>query len=400
MRSGAGWQGRYDVVIAGASFAGLATALQLRGRVLVLDHQPVGAGQTSACGTTLSALTALGAGHTVQQVHQDLVLHLTPRRGPTRRLTYRLPYAFCTFDYAALCRTLAGRAAARGVSFARARATGWADGALLTDRGPVEADLVVDATGWRAAVASAIDPAYVRRERLSCGLEVELPQPAANRAQGLHFWAGQGTVWPGYAWSFPCGATSRLGVIAYAERGGATSKDLRELLDAFLDGPGADYWSADGDRSWCPGGDAPPQGPPTHGSPTRGRHLHGGFLPCAPRRPVVGPVLVVGDAAGQCLGFTGEGIRPALTFAVRCGQLIQETLEGRRSAAEARAANRRYVTLRLPYLRLMGALQGAMSRMSDGGLTRYCVSAYPGVVFRFLMGQYRLPADPAPLLES
>ena len=39
-----------------------------------------------------------------------------------------------------------------------------------------------------------------------------------------------------------------------------------------------------------------------------------------------------------------------------------------------------------------------MSRMSDGGLTRYCVSAYPGVVFRFLMGQYRLPADPAPLL--
>ena len=79
------WQGRYDVVIAGASFAGLATALQLRGRVLVLDHQPVGAGQTSACGTTLSALTALGAGHTVQQVHQDLVLHLTPGRGPRPR---------------------------------------------------------------------------------------------------------------------------------------------------------------------------------------------------------------------------------------------------------------------------------------------------------------------------
>ncbi len=85
MRRGAEWQGRYDVVIAGASFAGLATALQLRGRVLVLDHQPVGAGQTSACGTTLSALTALGAGHTVQQVHQELVLHLTPGRGPAQR---------------------------------------------------------------------------------------------------------------------------------------------------------------------------------------------------------------------------------------------------------------------------------------------------------------------------
>jgi flavin-dependent dehydrogenase len=202
-------------------------------------------------------------------------------------------------------------------------------------------------------------------------------------------------VWPGYAWSFPCGATSRLGVIAYPERGEATSKALRELLDAFLDGPGADYWSADGTRSWRPDGDAP-----TRESPTRGRHLHGGFLPCAPRRPVVGPVLVVGDAAGQCLGLTGEGIRPALAFAVRCGQLLQETLEGRRSAAEARAAYRRYVSLRLPYLRLMGALQGAMSRLSDAGLLRACVSAYPGLVFRYLMGQYRLPADPAPLLES
>ena len=82
MRRVAEWQGRYDVVIAGASFAGLATALQLRGRVLVLDHQPVGAGQTSACGTTLSALAALGAGHTVQQVHRDLVLHLTPGGAP------------------------------------------------------------------------------------------------------------------------------------------------------------------------------------------------------------------------------------------------------------------------------------------------------------------------------
>ena len=57
-------------------------------------------------------------------------------------------------------------------------------------------------------------------------------------------------------------------------------------------------------------------------------------------------------------GIDGEGIRPALTFAVRCGQLIQETLEGRRSAAEARAAYRRYVTLRLPYLRLMGPCRG------------------------------------------
>jgi menaquinone-9 beta-reductase len=387
METAEDWEGRYDVVIAGASFAGLATALQLRGRVLVLDHRPVGEGQTSACGTTLAALEAIGARPTLQQVHRELVLHLSPAgpQAPARLLRYRLPYAYCTFDYRALCLTLAGRATERGVTFARARATGWRDGALQTDRGPVEARLVVDATGWRAAVAGSIDPRYVRRDRLSCGLEAELPQPAAHRAEGLHFWAGLGTVWPGYAWSFPCGPVSRLGVIAYPERGAATSKALREALDAFLDGPGADYWSPDGAGSWRPGRHAP----------TRGRHLHGGFLPCAPRRPVVGPAFVVGDAAGQCFGLTGEGIRPALAFAVRCGQLLRATIEGRLTPEEARASYRRYVALRLPYLHLMRAVQGAVSRMSDRGLTLYSLAAAPGLVFRCLMGQYLWPADPA-----
>src|SRR4029079_8002371 len=112
-----GRTGTYDAIVAGASFAGLATALQLRGRVLVLDHGPVGDGQTSACGTTLAAIEAMDARHTVQQVHRHLVLHLAPPRGRPRVLRYRLPYAFCTFDYRALCQTLAARAAQRGVEF-------------------------------------------------------------------------------------------------------------------------------------------------------------------------------------------------------------------------------------------------------------------------------------------
>ncbi|NIW91899.1 MAG: hypothetical protein GWN20_03100 [Phycisphaerae bacterium] len=42
----------YDVIIAGASFAGLAVANQLSGhKVLLIDRKPNGAGQTSACGT-------------------------------------------------------------------------------------------------------------------------------------------------------------------------------------------------------------------------------------------------------------------------------------------------------------------------------------------------------------
>jgi flavin-dependent dehydrogenase len=379
----------YDVAIAGASFAGLAVATQLRGRrgrVVIVDHQPVGEGQTSACGTTVSALQAVGALDTIQQVHHTLVLHLAPqgeRRG--RTLTYRLPEPFCTFDYRALCVLLADRARGRGVEIVRARATGHRGGQLLTDSGPIDARCVVDATGWRAAVASSIDARYVRREHLSCGLETELSQPAG--IEGLHFWAGLGTVWPGYAWSFPAGPVARLGVIAYPEAGESPSKGLREALDAFLDGPGAAYWSPDGTH--------PRTASRGNGAPTDGRHLHGGFLPAAPRRPVVGGIFVVGDAAGHCFGLTGEGIRPAIALALACGRYIQEALDGRSTLAAARTRYGAHVGRRIAYWRLMRLLQRLVGRMGDRGLARYSRAAHPAPMFRFLMGQYLWPTQNA-----
>jgi len=374
----------YDVAIAGGSFAGLAVANQLRdGHVLLIDSRSLGEGQTSACGTTVGALGALGALDTIQQIHEDLVLHLAPNRHARlrdRTLRYRLPIQFCTFDYRAPCRPLGAPAPARGVETVQARALGWKDGALLTDEGPVHARSVVDATGWRATVASSIDASYVKREHLSCGLEAELPQPANNHAQGLHFWAGLGTVWPGYAWSFPAGHTSRLGVIAYRQAGAASS-GLREALDEFLDGPGAGYWSEDGGSAWRTG----------TGTPTAGKHLHGGFLPAAPRQPVVGDVLTVGDSAGMCFGLTGEGIRTALVASIALGELLQQSIDGHLTPAQARARYRRWVTLRRPYWLLMRLLQQIVSRMSDAGLARYSLAAYPQPVFRFLMSQYLMP---------
>ena len=54
--------GDFDVVVCGASFAGLAVARELRGsgaRVMVVDRYEIGERQTSACGIPTQWLRAM-----------------------------------------------------------------------------------------------------------------------------------------------------------------------------------------------------------------------------------------------------------------------------------------------------------------------------------------------------
>ena len=70
------------------------------------------------------------------------------------------------------------------------------------------------------------------------------------------------------------------------------------------------------------------------------KSVHGGWFPARTDKPVVGRAFVVGDAAGQCLPFTGEGIRPALVFGQAAGREARAVLEGRQSLGAALARYR------------------------------------------------------------
>src|SRR5918911_5368806 len=76
--------GDWDVLICGASFAGLAVARELAGarrpdgspaRVLMLDRYEVGERQTSACAAPTGWLDALGTSAAIKQTFGDLVIH-------------------------------------------------------------------------------------------------------------------------------------------------------------------------------------------------------------------------------------------------------------------------------------------------------------------------------------
>ncbi|HEY3434447.1 MAG TPA: FAD-dependent oxidoreductase, partial [Solirubrobacterales bacterium] len=81
--------GERDVLICGASFAGLAIARELAGSgadVLMIDRYEIGERQTSACGIPTEWLRRLGLMEAERQRFDTLVMH-TPH-GTSR---YRLP---------------------------------------------------------------------------------------------------------------------------------------------------------------------------------------------------------------------------------------------------------------------------------------------------------------------
>lgn len=297
---------RYDVIVAGASFAGLAAAQRscpasngagLRGRVLLLDKDPLGARKTSACGAPLSLVESMGGGAAVQQVHTHIYVHT-----PAMRAAWLLPEPFCTFDYPRFCELAYARTSAE---FRQTAVLGRIGATLHTAAGNESARFLVDATGWRAALVGGPSSPYVNRRWMAFGIETEV---TCRFDDGLHFYFIP-EIADGYAWVFPCGGTMRIGVLSYLGR-----SNLRPALDRFLARFGL-----------------------------RGGEIHGGFLASGLRDPVRDGVFVAGDASGQCLPMTGEGIRTAILAGWRCGELIQQVLDGSLSVADATHAYRGFV---------------------------------------------------------
>src|SRR5439155_1272061 len=90
-----------DVLVCGASFAGLAVARELAGsgaRVLVIDRYEIGERQTSACAMPTTWLQALELMGSLRQSFGELVVHT-----PFHTARWPLPWSFSTFDYRELC---------------------------------------------------------------------------------------------------------------------------------------------------------------------------------------------------------------------------------------------------------------------------------------------------------
>ncbi len=292
-------EGEHDVLVCGASFAGLAVARELTGSgadVLIVDRYEIGERQTSACGIPTGWLEVLGLEGAARQEFHTLVIH-TPR-GTSR---YRLPWTFSTFDYRELCELLYAQCDAR---FETAKVEGRASASngtgsigVETDRGTLSAPLVVDALGWRRLLASDGVGYQPPDAPLSRGLEVH-PE---NAGDDLEIWIDRRYVPAGYGWSFPADDELRIGVGSFDP--GFHVKDTTVLLAEDLEQPPVRY--------------------------------QGNWIPHKIRPATDAGVFFAGDSAGHCLPLTAEGIRTALYFGLACGRELRAVVEGRKTRDQA-----------------------------------------------------------------
>jgi menaquinone-9 beta-reductase len=283
--------GDQDVLVCGASFAGLAVARELAGsgaRVLVIDRYEIGERQTSACGIPTEWLRVMGLMGSHRQTFGRLVVHT-----PFRTSVLELPWTFSTFDYPTLCEHLWQQSDAE---FETAKVDGRSGNVVHTDRGDLSAPVIVDALGWRRVLGSSYQPPDAP---LSRGLEVH----PWGGGDDLEIWIDRRYVPAGYGWSFPADDETRIGVGSFDPR--FHVKDTTLLLAEDLSRDAVRY--------------------------------QGNWIPHRLRAATDDGVFFVGDSAGHCLPLTAEGIRTALYFGIACGRELRAVIEGSQSIASALA---------------------------------------------------------------
>jgi digeranylgeranylglycerophospholipid reductase len=286
--------GDFDVLICGASFAGLTVARELRAggaRVLVLDRYEIGERQTSACAAPTAWLRNLGLEASIRQTFGSLLVH-------TPRTTARWPlgWTFSTFDYRELC-ALLWEQRGDGTEFETAKVNGRTGQVVHTDRGDVRAPLIIDALGWKRVLGGT--PAQPPNARLSRGLEVH----PGGSGEDLELWIDKRVIRAGYGWSFPAGDELRVGVGSFDPRDHVKAPTVALADDLGL----------------------PPDG------------YQGNWIPHRLRPAIEDGVFFAGDSAGHCLPVTAEGIRTAFYFAIALGRELRGVLEGARTREDALA---------------------------------------------------------------
>ena len=241
---------RFDIAVIGGGPAGAAAAIRAAragAKVVVVEKGPHGRDKVCGDGLTPRAVAALDE----LEIPLDDAHHIDGLRmiagKQVRQLSWpsggRFPNHGAVWPRRRLDAALIDAAVAAGADVRfettgdpiideRGQVTG-----IRTPSGPIDADLVVAATGAPGAVARALGAERDPREPFGLAIRayVESPRHDDRHLEACLTIRDQHGTWiPGYGWMFPCGdGTVNIGVGALSTMKGFKKLNLNHLLDSY-----------------------------------------------------------------------------------------------------------------------------------------------------------------------
>jgi menaquinone-9 beta-reductase len=312
----------YSVIVVGAGLAGLSVARGLHGvdRVLLVDRSPVGSLPIPPHETLAPYVEQLGCSEAIVQRFTTMDIHT-----PLGVYTLKLFHPHCTLNYKKLCELILSK----GTAEFRLGNVEPVDPRRLKVNGEVlEADFIVDASGWRAVIASSLSKNNFGPISMTYAMGTVVKFRSNGFIDSPTYFFDHRVISQGGGFVIPFGDQALVGVGSYVGR-----KDIGPNLHKLLKIAGLE-----------PG------------------VISRRFIPNHGLRPfVVNDVFVVGDAAGQTKPVRGKGILRGTLYGLKCGELLRQVLDGRETIEDAKRDYYDYVGEEKPIYLMLDQIQQFLS---------------------------------------
>jgi len=306
----------WDVIIAGAGFAGLSAA-EICARkgincIVLEKNSEIGSPIRTSGGSWIEDLKKLGIpSHLYNPIRT--CRFVSPNN--EAKIEFKKPYA-CVLDVRGLRQYLSKRALDAGASIKVKYKVSdviikenFVRGVISKVSGnwkKITSKVTIDATGYTSVIArkSGLNPGF---RRFGVGSEYEIIAPDYP-ADEVIFIVGSTFAPSGYGWIFPCKKDNRIRIGVGTIRP-CTSVNPKQYLDKLAKFINKKYkYNIDLNKQI---------------------EYHSGLIPCQGplEKTVKNGLIVVGDAAGQPLHHVGEGIRLAMYIGKIAGEIAALAIE-------------------------------------------------------------------------
>jgi flavin-dependent dehydrogenase len=317
---GFGTSRRYRVIIVGAGLAGLSVARGLKGMdgVLLVDRKPIGSKTNPPHETLLPYIEQIGYKSAI--VQEFRIMDIRTSIG-TYTMKFFQPH--CTLDYGKLCDLIYDKGDAE---FKLGNAEPIDSWRLKVDGEIMEAEFIIDCSGWRSLISSTLAGSSFGPIRMTTAMSTTVRCPA-DIDRPTYFFDSR-VIRRGGGFVIPFGDQALVGLASYVGQ-----DDLRPNLMKLLKAVGVEPGVVSRD-----------------------------FIPNHGLRPsIVGDVFAAGNAAGHAKPVRGKGILRSTLYGLKCGELIRRVLEDDKGLVAAKRDYTDYIGKEAPIYSTMLGLQRFLS---------------------------------------